>query len=326
MAAIPKAELHVHIEGTLEPEMVFDLAHRNHIDLAYDSITELEAKYRFTDLQSFLDIYYENMVVLRTRQDFHDLADAYLRTCPEQGVRHAEIFFDPQAHLKRGVPIETVITGLSDAIDEHCDRVTASLILCFLRDDTAESAMATLLAAEPYLDRIVGVGLDSAEVGHPPSKFTEVFRRARDMGLRVVAHAGEEGPPEYVREALDVLGAQRIDHGIRALDDPELVARLVREQIPLTVCPLSNVRLGVFGDIREHTLPRMLDEGLLVTINSDDPAYFGGYVEANVAAIREHLGITEKQLRELAANSVRASFLDEQAKERLLVEVDAWPG
>jgi len=326
MAAIPKAELHVHIEGTLEPEMVFDLAHRNHIDLAYDSITELEAKYRFTDLQSFLDIYYENMVVLRTRQDFHDLADAYLRTCPEQGVRHAEIFFDPQAHLKRGVPIETVITGLSDAIDEHRDRVTASLILCFLRDDTAESAMATLLAAEPYLDRIVGVGLDSAEVGHPPSKFTEVFRRARDMGLRVVAHAGEEGPPEYVREALDVLGAQRIDHGIRALDDPELVARLVREQIPLTVCPLSNVRLGVFGDIREHTLPRMLDEGLLVTINSDDPAYFGGYVEANVAAIREHLGITEKQLRELAANSVRASFLDEQAKERLLAEVDAWPG
>lgn len=326
MAAIPKAELHVHIEGTLEPEMVFDLAHRNHIDLPYDSIADLEAKYRFTDLQSFLDIYYENMVVLRTRQDFHDLAAAYLRTCPEQGVRHAEIFFDPQAHLKRGVPIETVITGLSDAIDEHRDQVTASLILCFLRDDTAESAMATLLAAEPFLDRIVGVGLDSAEVGHPPSKFTEVFRRARDMGLRVVAHAGEEGPPEYVREALDVLGAQRIDHGIRALDDLELVARLVREQIPLTVCPLSNVRLGVFGDIREHTLPRMFDEGLFVTINSDDPAYFGGYVEANVAAIREHLGITEKQLRELAANSVRASFLDEQAKERLLAEVDAWRG
>ncbi|WP_034273430.1 adenosine deaminase [Haloechinothrix halophila] len=326
MAAIPKAELHVHIEGTLEPEMVFDLAERNDIDLPYDSVAELEAKYRFTDLQSFLDIYYENMAVLRTRRDFHDLAAAYLRTCPEQGVRHAEIFFDPQAHLKRGVPIDTVITGLCDAVDEYRDQVSASLILCFLRDDTAESAMATLLVAEPYLDRIVGVGLDSAEVGHPPSKFTEVFQRAREKGLKVVAHAGEEGPPEYVREALDVLGAQRIDHGIRALDDPELVARLRREQIPLTVCPLSNVRLGVFGDIREHTLPRMLDEGLLVTINSDDPAYFGGNVEANVAAIREHLGITEKQLRELAANSVRASFLDEQEKERLLAEVDAWNG
>ncbi|MPY79952.1 MAG: adenosine deaminase [Actinophytocola sp.] len=326
MAAIPKAELHVHIEGTLEPRMVFDLAARNDIDLPYDSVTELEAKYQFTDLQSFLDIYYENMAVLRTRQDFHDLAAAYLRTCPEQGVRHAEMFFDPQAHLKRGVPIETVITGLCDAIDEYTDQVSASLILCFLRDDTAESAMATLLAAEPLLDRIVGVGLDSAEVGHPPSKFTEVFERARQMGLKVVAHAGEEGPPEYVREALDVLGAQRIDHGIRALDDPDLVARLRQEQIPLTVCPLSNVRLGVFGDIREHTLPRMLDEGLLVTINSDDPAYFGGYVEANVAAIREHLGITEKQLRELAANSVRASFLGEQDKQCLLAEVDAWRG
>lgn len=326
MAAIPKAELHVHIEGTLEPEMVFDLAERNDIDLPYDSVAELEAKYRFTDLQSFLDIYYENMAVLRTRRDFHDLAAAYLRTCPEQGVRHAEIFFDPQAHLKRGVSIDTVITGLCDAVDEYRDQVSASLILCFLRDDTAESAMATLLAAEPYLDRIVGVGLDSAEVGHPPSKFTEVFQRAREKGLKVVAHAGEEGPPEYVREALDVLGAQRIDHGVRALDDPDLVARLRRERIPLTVCPLSNVRLGVFGDIREHTLPTLLDEGLLVTINSDDPAYFGGNVEANVAAIREHLGITEKQLRELAANSVRASFLDEQDKERLLAEVDAWNG
>ncbi len=326
MAAIPKAELHVHIEGTLEPAMVFDLAQRNHLDLPYDSVAELEAKYRFTDLQSFLDIYYENMAVLQTRQDFHDLAAAYLRTCPEQGVRHAEIFFDPQAHLKRGIQIDTVITGLCDALDEYRDQVSASLILCFLRDDTAESAMATLLAAEPYLDRIIGVGLDSAEVGHPPSKFTEVFQRAREKDLKVVAHAGEEGPPEYVREALDVLGAQRIDHGVRALDDPDLVDRLRREQIPLTVCPLSNVRLGVFSDIREHTLPRMLDEGLLVTINSDDPAYFGGNVEANVAAIREHLGITDKQLRELAENSVRASFLDERDKERLLDEIDAWQG
>ncbi|MPZ00770.1 MAG: adenosine deaminase [Actinophytocola sp.] len=326
MAAIPKAELHVHIEGTLEPQMVFDLAERNQIDLPYDSVAELAAKYRFTDLQSFLDIYYENMAVLQTRQDFHDLAVAYLRSCPEQGVRHVEIFFDPQAHLKRGIQIDTVITGLCDAIDEYRDQVSASLILCFLRDDTAESAMATLLVAEPYLDRIIGVGLDSAEVGHPPSKFTEVFQRAREKGLKVVAHAGEEGPPEYVREALDVLGAQRIDHGVRALDDPDLVERLRREQIPLTVCPLSNVRLGVFGDIREHTLPRMLDEGLLVTINSDDPAYFGGNVEANVAAIREHLGITDKQLRELAENSVRASFLDEQDKARLLDEIDAWNG
>ncbi|MGH8795048.1 MAG: adenosine deaminase [Stackebrandtia sp.] len=323
MAAIPKAELHVHIEGTLEPEMVFDLARRNDVAFPYATVEDLRAKYRFKDLQSFLDIYYANMAVLRTRRDFCDLAAAYLRTCPGQGVRHAEIFFDPQAHLARGVEMRTIVEGLSDAIAESDGNPSASLILCFLRDETAESAMRTLRLAEPFLDRVVGVGLDSAEVGHPPSKFVDVFQRARDLGLHVVAHAGEEGPPEYVREALDLLGAQRIDHGIRALEDADLTARLRREQIPLTVCPLSNVRLGAFGDIGGHTLPRLIDEGLLVTVNSDDPAYFGGYVEDNFAAIRDGLGIADGRLRELAANSFRASFLDDDRKAALLDELDA---
>lgn len=324
MSEIPKAELHLHIEGTLEPEMVFEFARRNDVALPYSSVEELEGKYRFTDLQSFLDVYYANMAVLRTRQDFADLASAYLRKGAEQGVRHAEIFFDPQAHLARGVAMETVVGGLSDALDEARGSVSAGLILCFLRDKPAESAMETLRAAEPFLDRIIGVGLDSAEVGHPPSKFAEVFGRAHDLGLRAVAHAGEEGPPEYVREALDVLGVQRIDHGIRAIEDPELVARLRREHVPLTVCPLSNVRLGSFPDISRHTLPRLMSEGLLVTVNSDDPAYFGGYVGDNFRAIRDGLGLSDDELRRLAANSFEASFLDADRKAALLAEVAAW--
>ncbi|MCA1184827.1 MULTISPECIES: adenosine deaminase [unclassified Saccharopolyspora] len=318
----PKAELHVHIEGTLEPEMVFDLARRNGIELPHESVADLRAKYRFSDLQSFLDIYYANMAVLRTEADFHDLAAAYLDRCAEQGVRHAEIFFDPQAHLKRGVPMETVIGGLHSALADS--DVSASLILCFLRDESAESAAEALRLAEPFLDRIVGVGLDSAEVGHPPSKFTEVFARARELGLRAVAHAGEEGPPEYVREALDLLGVQRVDHGIRALEDPELVERLRRERIPLTVCPLSNVRLGAFAELSGHTLPELLARGLLVTVNSDDPAYFGGYVDENFDAVRRELGLSTEQLRELAANSFRAAFLDERRRDEFLAEVAAW--
>lgn len=325
MAEIPKAELHLHIEGTLEPEMVFELARRNDIALPYASVDELRGRYRFTDLQSFLDVYYANMAVLRTKRDFYDLAAAYLRTCEPQGVRHAEIFFDPQAHLARGVSMEAVVGGLSAAIADAED-VSAGLILCFLRDESAESAMETLHLAEPYLDRIMGVGLDSAEVGHPPSKFTAVFQRTHELGLRAVAHAGEEGPPEYVTEALDLLGAERIDHGIRALEDPELVARLRRNQTPLTVCPLSNVRLGSFGDVSEHTLPRLMAEGLLVTVNSDDPAYFGGYVADNFAAIRDGLGISEDDLRALARNSFTASFLDDERRAALIAEVDAWQG
>ncbi|WP_243788557.1 adenosine deaminase [Saccharopolyspora gloriosae] len=318
----PIAELHVHIEGTLEPEMVFELARRNDIALPHESVADLRAKYRFADLQSFLDIYYANMAVLRTAADFHDLAAAYLDRCAAQGVRHAEIFFDPQAHLKRGVAMETVIGGLGSALADS--EVSASLILCFLRDESAESAAETLRLAEPFLDRIVGVGLDSAEVGHPPSKFTAVFERARELGLRAVAHAGEEGPPEYVREALDLLGVQRVDHGIRALEDPELVERLRRERIPLTVCPLSNVRLGAFPELGRHTLPQLLEQGLLVTVNSDDPAYFGGYADENFAAVRRELGLSDEQLRALAANSFHASFLDEEHKAEFLAEVEAW--
>lgn len=322
MSDIPKAELHLHIEGTLEPEMVFELARRNDVAIPYVSVEELRARYRFTDLQSFLDIYYANMAVLRTRKDFHDLAAAYLRKAAEEGVRHAEIFFDPQAHLARGVDMDTVIGGLSSAIEEAEGTMSAALILCFLRDEPAESALDTLRLAEPFLDRIIGVGLDSAEVGHPPSKFTEVFRRAHELGLKAVAHAGEEGPPAYVRDSLDLLGVERIDHGIRALEDPELVARLRRERIPLTVCPLSNVRLGSFGDISEHTLPRLLAEDLVVTLNSDDPAYFGGYVGDNFAAVQAGLGISDDQVRLLAANSFRASFLDDERKAALIAEID----
>ena len=318
----PKAELHVHIEGTLEPEMVFELARRNDVALPHSSVEQLRAEYRFRDLQSFLDIYYANMAVLRTEADFRDLAAAYLRTCADNGVRHAEIFFDPQAHTKRGVPVRTVIDGLSAAIADS--DVSAELILCFLRDEPAESAEQVLREAEPHLDRIIGVGLDSAEAGHPPSKFTEVFRRARELGLRAVAHAGEEGPAEYVAEALDLLGVQRVDHGIRALEDPQLVARLRRDRVPLTVCPLSNVRLGGFPELSAHTLPRLLDEGLLVTLNSDDPAYFGGYAAENFAAVQRELGIGDEQLRQLAANSFEAAFLDDGRRRGFLAEVAAW--
>lgn len=319
MTVLPKAELHLHIEGTLEPEMVFELARRNDVALPYRDLDDLSARYRFTDLQSFLDLYYANMAVLCTKRDFHDLAAAYLRRCPEQGIRHAEIFFDPQAHLSRGVSMSAVVGGLSEAIDEFPE-VSATLILCFLRDQPAESAEETLRLAEPHLDRIIGVGLDSAEVGHPPSKFADVFAVARKLGLKPVAHAGEEGPPGYVREALDELGVLRVDHGIRSLEDPDLVARLRRERVPLTVCPLSNVRLGCVGRIEEHPLPRMLAEGLTVSVHSDDPAYFGGYLAANLSA----LDLSGDQLRTLAANSFESSFVDSETRERYLAEVSDW--
>ena len=322
-APIPKAELHLHIEGTLEPELAFALARRNGITLPFGSEQELREAYSFTDLQSFLDLYYQLMSVLITAEDFTDLADAYLARAARDGVRHAEIFFDPQAHTARGVELGAVIEGLSRSLAAARERygISAGLILCFLRDQSAEDALATLRAAEPYRASLLGVGLDSAEVGHPPRKFREVFALAREWGLRAVAHAGEEGPAEYVREALDVLGAERIDHGIRSMEDAELVERLVREQVPLTVCPFSNVRLRCVDKLTDHPLARMLDAGLLVTVNSDDPAYFGGYVEANLAGVREALGLTDEQVRTLAGNSFKAAFLDAPERERHLAAV-----
>ncbi|MEQ3552184.1 adenosine deaminase [Pseudonocardia nematodicida] len=321
---LPKAELHLHIEGTLEPETVFELARRHDVELPYADVDDLRARYSFTDLQSFLDIYYANMAVLRTREDFAELASAYLRRCPDQGVRHVEMFFDPQAHTARGVPMSDVVGGLTDAIDAHAGDVSAGLILCFLRDQPAADAEATLRAAEPFLDRIVGVGLDSAEVGHPPSGFAAVFGKARALGLEPVAHAGEEGPPSYVREALDDLGVRRVDHGIRAIEDDELVARLARDRTPLTVCPLSNVRLGAVPGIGLHPLPEMLAAGLNVSVHSDDPAYFGGYVDENYAAVRDGLGFGDDELRTLAVNSFESSFLDEPTRTALADQARRW--
>jgi adenosine deaminase len=322
---LPKAELHLHIEGTLEPELAFALAERNGIDLPYAGPDELRSAYAFSDLQSFLDLYYRLTAVLRTEQDFEDLAEAYLVRAAAQGVRHAEIFFDPQAHTGRGVEIGTVVRGLSRALDRSRERhgVSTQLILSFLRDLPAEDALKTLADAGPHLEKISAVGLDSAEVGHPPAKFAEVYAAAKAAGLRLVAHAGEEGPPSYITEALDVLGVERIDHGIRCLEDPRLVARLVAEQVPLTVCPLSNVRLRCVDRLEEHPLPAMLEAGLLVTVNSDDPSYFGGYVEDNYRELQRALGLTDSHLRLLARNSFLASFVDEDRRAELLAELDA---
>ncbi|MBW8482816.1 adenosine deaminase [Actinomadura parmotrematis] len=323
---VPKAELHLHIEGTLEPELALSLAARNGLALPYASADELRAAYEFADLRSFLNLYYRLMEVLRTEDDFADLADAYLERAAAQGVRHAEIFFDPQAHTGRGVPLEAVLGGLGRALTGAAGRhgVTTRLILCFLRDEPVSSALATFEAARPWFGTLItGVGLDSAEVGHPPAAFRAVYDLARDAGLHLVAHAGEEGPPEYVTEALDVLGVQRIDHGIRSMEDPALVARLVREQVPLTVCPLSNVRLRCVERLADHPLPAMLEAGLLVTVNSDDPSYFGGYAGDNFDAVRRELGLGEAELRRLAANSFRASFLPQEDKDAYLKEVAA---
>ncbi|MDF3288255.1 adenosine deaminase [Streptomyces silvisoli] len=320
---LPKAELHLHIEGTLEPELAFALAERNGVTLPYATTEELRRAYSFKDLQSFLDLYYALMAVLRTEDDFAELVDAYLARAAAQGVRHAEIFFDPQAHTARGVPIGTVIEGLARALDGSETRygISTRLIMCFLRDESGQSALETFEAARPHLHRICGVGLDSAEVGNPPSKFREVFQRAADAGLHRVAHAGEEGPAEYITEALDVLGVERIDHGLRCLEDPALVERLARDRVPLTVCPLSNVRLRCVDRLADHPLPAMLAAGLLVTVNSDDPSYFGGYVDDNFTAIREALRLDDETLRMLAANSFRAAFLDDRARHDYLAEV-----
>ncbi|WP_042370466.1 adenosine deaminase [Streptacidiphilus neutrinimicus] len=329
MSPIPKAELHLHIEGTLEPELAFELAHRNGVDLPYADPEQLRAAYAFSDLQSFLDLYYQLMDVLRTEDDFTALAEAYLARAQAEGVRHAEIFFDPQAHTSRGVELDSVVRGLRRALDAAAERhgISTRLIMCFLRDLPQESALATFEACRPYFGAAIhGVGLDSAEVGHRPSKFADVYRLAREAGLRLVAHAGEEGGPDYVWEALDVLRVERIDHGIRAIEDAELVERLVRDRVPLTVCPFSNVRLRCVDTLADHPLPAMLAAGLLVTVNSDDPAHFGGYVDENFDGVRTALGLTNDQLRLLARNSFEASFLedDEERRKRLLTEVEAY--
>ena len=322
---LPKAELHLHIEGTFEPELIFTLAERNGVALPYPSVDALRRAYEFTDLQSFLDLYYTAMNVLRTEQDFAELAEAYFVRAAEQGVVHAEIFFDPQAHTARGIAFETVIEGLWSAVraSERRHGISSKLIMCFLRDQSAESAMATLETALPFGERIVAVGLDSAEVGNPPSKFARVFARALAEGWKTVAHAGEEGPPAYVWEALDLLKVSRVDHGVRSLEDRALVARLRAERMPLTVCPLSNVKLRVFDTLRDHTLPRMLDAGLLATINSDDPAYFGGYVGDNFAAVADALALPPGALERLARNSFEASFIDDSTRRAYLARLDA---
>jgi adenine deaminase len=325
---LPKAELHLHIEGTLEPELMFDLARRNGIGLPYSSVEEVRRAYVFSDLQSFLDIYYAGCRVLLKEQDFYDLTWAYLTRAAGQGVRHAEVFFDPQTHTERGVPFETVITGIHRALHDARAQlnISSGLILCFLRHLSAAAAMQTLSQAQPFQDWILAVGLDSSEVGHPPSKFQAVYDRAAEAGLLAVAHAGEEGPPSYIWEALDLLHARRIDHGVRCAEDERLMARLVDERIPLTVCPLSNVKLSVFPSLERHNLKRLLDRGLVVTVNSDDPAYFGGYIGDNLAAVAAALQLVPADLVTLARNSFSASFLPEAEKRRHLDTIDRFAG
>jgi len=322
---LPKAELHLHIEGSLEPEMMFALAHRNGVALPYASIEETRAAYAFTDLQSFLDIYYAGAAVLLHEQDFYDLAMAYFRRVQEDGVVHAELFFDPQTHTARGVAFETVLAGLERAARDAQAQlgISSRLILCFLRHLSEADAFTTLEQARPHLHRIHGVGLDSSEQGHPPAKFERVFACCRDLGLRLVAHAGEEGPPAYVWEALDRLGVERIDHGVRAMEDPVLVDRLVRQRVPLTVCPLSNVRLRVFPDLARHNLKVMLARGLCVTLNSDDPAYFGGYLGQNFLECALALNLDRSDLVTLARNSLEASFTTPAEQAPWLAELEA---
>lgn len=317
---MPKAELHLHIEGTLEPELMFALAQRNNVPLRFSSVEEVRRAYDFHNLQSFLDIYYEGAAVLIHEEDFYDLARAYLDRVARENVRHVEIFFDPQTHTERGIPFETVIKGLHRALKdaEYLWGMSSRLILCFLRHLSEEDAMRTLEQALPFKQWITAVGLDSSEVGHPPVKFKSVFDRARNEGLLTVAHAGEEGPPEYIWEALDLLKVSRIDHGVRCIEDPKLVERLVKEQVPLTVCPLSNIKLRVFDVMADHNLKTLLHKGLRVTVNSDDPSYFGGYVTENYLACQQALDLSRADLIRLAKNSFEASFLPAAEKEKHL--------
>jgi adenosine deaminase len=323
ITGIPKAELHLHIEGTLEPEMVMQLAAKHGVKLPYSSVPSLRAAYQFADLQSFLDVYYAGADVLRDAADFYAMTAAYLRKAHEQGIVHVEPFFDPQTHTARGIPFATVIDGIHRALVDGEQRfgITYRLILSFLRHLSADEAMQTLVQALPYKTSIAAVGLDSSEAGHPPSKFTEVFARARREGFLTVAHAGEEGPPAYITEALDLLHVSRIDHGVRCEEDPLLVERLARERMPLTVCPLSNVKLKVFDTIEQHNLKRLLDRGLCVTVNSDDPAYFGGYLVENYLAVQQGLQLSKADIAQLASNSIEAAFLEPSDKQLWLEKI-----
>lgn len=321
---IPKAELHIHIEGSLEPEMMFEMAKQNHLELPYKSVQEVRDAYNFQNLQSFLDLYYAGANVLQTEQNFYDLTWAYLQKAAAQNVRHTEIFFDPQTHTERGIAFETVCSGIYRALQDAKEQlgVSAYLILCFLRHLSAESAEETLKQALPYKDRIPAIGLDSSEIGHPPSKFLRVFDKAREEGFLTVAHAGEEGPPEYIWEAIGLLGVSRIDHGVRCIEDPKLLEYLIEKQIPLTVCPLSNIKLRVFDSMEEHNLKQLLDMGLCVTINSDDPSYFGGYMTENFQAIKSALHLSNEDICQLVRNSFRATFLNSEDQQALNAELD----
>lgn len=323
--ALPKAELHVHIEGTFEPELMFAIAQRNQIAIPYKSVEEVKQAYNFHNLQSFLDIYYAGANVLIHEQDFYDLAWAYFEKCAEDNVVHTEMFFDPQTHTDRGIAFATVINGLQKACDDAKAKlgISSHLIMCFLRHLSEEAAFETLEQALPYKDQIIAIGLDSSEVGHPPSKFEHVFAKAREAGFLVVAHAGEEGPAEYVWEALDLLKVNRIDHGVRSEEDSELMQRLIREKMPLTVCPLSNLKLCVVEDMQQHNIRRLLQQGVHVTVNSDDPSYFGGYMNDNFIAIAEALDLSNEELKQLATHSFEASFIPEAEKEKWINQIRA---
>ena len=323
---MPKVELHLHIEGTLEPELMFALARRNKIKLPYNSIQEIHDAYQFTNLQSFLDIYYQGANVLQTEQDFYDLMWAYLQKASDQNVRHTEVFFDPQTHTARGIPFEVFMPGFLKAMEDAREKlgITSELILCFLRHLSPEEALETLKLAAPFKDEILGVGLDSSEKGRPPSLFTEVFKQAEQEGYLPVAHAGEEGPAEYVWEALDLLKVKRIDHGVRSIEDPNLIDFLVKSQIPLTVCPLSNIKLCVFDEMSQHNIKQLLDLGVRVTINSDDPAYFGGYMNENFIATQAGLNLSKEDLYRISRNTIEASFISSERATELKTELDEY--
>lgn len=319
LKVLPKVELHLHLEGSLEPELMFELAQRNKITLSFENVDQVRSAYEFNNLQNFLDIYYQGANVLQTEQDFYDLVWAYLNKCKQQNVVHVEPFFDPQTHTERNVPFEVVVNGISRALADGEVQlgITSKLIMCFLRHLSEEDAFETLMEAGPYLEKIVAVGLDSSELGHPPEKFSRVFARARDLGLLTVAHAGEEGPAENVWTSINELQVSRVDHGVRAIEDSSLMNHLVETQMPLTVCPLSNVKLRVFEEMSQHNILEMLDKGVCVTVNSDDPAYFGGYMTENFIGLSKDLGMTKAQAKQLVLNSIDASFIDKERKEEI---------
>ncbi len=323
---LPKAELHLHLEGSLEPELMFELARRNNIEIPFTSVEEVRAAYKFNNLQEFLDIYYQGACVLIKEQDFYDLTWAYLLRLKADNCVHAEVFFDPQTHTDRGISFDTVINGITRALNDGKNKlgITSYLIMCFLRHLSEEEAFKTLGMATPHLSKILGVGLDSSEVGHPPSKFTHVFKAAREMGLKIVAHAGEEGPPEYIYEALDILGIDRIDHGNRCLEDENLVARIIDKGLTLTVCPLSNLSLCVVKNLSDHPLKTMLSKGLKATINSDDPAYFGGYINQNYLETQKAIGLSRDELIQLAKNSFNGSFLPQREIDKHIGDIDVY--